>query len=309
MTQIAAKVRQGATRKHAATLQRNILPWLMLLPALAVIGGLIIYPAVNAVYMSMTDINLLNLDAPNFIGFDNFTNIFRTDALRTSLRNSLVWTFGNVSCQLVIGMLGALVLHARFRGRGIIRGIVLLPWATPSVLVALMWMWILDPNLGIFDHLLHGLGYHGSPVAWLANEHTALPTLMFIDIWQGIPFFAVMLLAALQGVPEEVQEAAKIDGAGPVMTFWRVVLPLIMPTVLITTVLRLIWTANYFDLILILTNGGPANASLTLPLNAYQTAYKASDFGGAAALGVIQAVLLALLVIVYMRQIRKSELT
>jgi multiple sugar transport system permease protein len=311
VTQTASKLKPhlGVTGTRRAAVHRNLLPWLMLAPALIILGGLIIYPAVNALYMSMTDINLLNLDAPNFVGLDNFVNAFKTEAFRTSLRNSAVWTFGNVFCQLVLGMLGALLLNAKFKGRGVIRGIVLLPWATPSVLVALMWMWILDPNLGIFNHLLHGVGFEGKPIAWLAGQHTALPTLMFIDIWQGIPFFAVMLLAALQGVPDELHEAAKIDGASAAKTFWRVVLPLIMPTVLITTVLRLIWTANYFDLILILTNGGPANASLTIPLNAYLTAYKASDFGGAAALGVVQAALLALLVIVYMRQVRRMELT
>jgi multiple sugar transport system permease protein len=205
-------------------------------------------------------------------------------------------------------MLGALLLNAKFRGRGFIRGIVLLPWATPSVLVALMWLWILDANLGIMNDILQAVGLQDEPMAWLANETTALPTLMAIDIWQGIPFFAVMILAALQGVPADLLEAAKIDGAGAWQTYWRVVLPLIMPTVLITVMLRLIWTANYFDLILVLTNGGPANSTLTLPLNAYHTAYKGSDLGGAAALGVVQALLSAVLVVFYMRQVRKSEI-
>ncbi|WP_270886065.1 carbohydrate ABC transporter permease [Pedococcus sp. 5OH_020] len=281
----------------------------MLSPALVILAGFILYPAVNAIYVSLTDTNLLNLSAQQFVGLDNFIYMFGRQDFRDSLRNSAVWTFGNVTFQLVIGMIGALILNARFRGRGLIRGVVLLPWATPSVLVALMWLWILDPNLGLLNHLLRAVGLEqGKPIAWLADQHLALPTLMAIDIWQGIPFFAVMILAALQGVPTELLESAKVDGANAWQTYWRVVLPLIMPTVLITVILRLIWTANYFDLILVLTNGGPANATLTLPLNSYITSYKGGDFGGGAALGVVQAVLLAVLVAFYMRQVRRSEI-
>jgi multiple sugar transport system permease protein len=276
----------------------------MLAPALLIIGGFILYPAVNALWLSLTKTNLLNLSAQTFVGLDNFVGLIHSSEFHKALRNSIVWTVGNVAFQLVFGMMGALLLNQAIRGRGLIRGLVLLPWATPSVLVALMWMWILDPNLGILNETLQALGLQDTPVAWLADPTTALPTLMFIDIWQGIPFFAVMLLAALQAVPSELLEAAKIDGASPRKTFWYITLRLIMPTVL-----RLIWTANYFDLILILTNGGPANASLTVPLHAYHTAYRGFDFGTAAALGVTQAALLMILVVIYLRLTRRAEIT
>ena len=273
-----------------------------------ILGSFIIYPAVSAVYLSLTSTNLLNLKAQTFVGFDNFFRIFGDSTFLLSLRNSLAWTFGAVAFQLVLGMLGAMMLNQSIRARGLIRGLVLLPWATPSILIALMWMWILDPNQGIANHLLQMIGLAQTPITWLAGQDTALPTLIFIDVWQGIPFFAIMLLAAMQAVPPELLEAAKIDGADAWKSYWYVILPIIMPTVLITTTLRLIWTANYFDLILILTNGGPANASLTLPLNAYQTAYRGMEFGTGAALSVAQAALLMILVLIYMRQIRKSEI-
>ena len=280
----------------------------MLAPALVILLGFIIYPALNALYLSLTSTNLLDLKAQTFVGFDNFFRIFGDPTFLLSLRNSIAWTFGAVAFQLILGMAGALLLNQSIRARGLIRGLVLLPWATPSILIALMWMWILDPNQGILNHLLNLIGLAPTPITWLAGQDTALPTLIFIDIWQGIPFFAIMLLAAMQAVPPELLEAAKIDGADAWNSFWHVILPLIMPTVLITLTLRLIWTANYFDLILILTNGGPANASLTLPLNAYQTAYRGMDFGTGAALSVAQAALLFILVLIYMRQIRKSEI-
>jgi len=308
MSQVVTSKVNARRGRRAAELRKRGVPWLMLTPAIAILGGFIIYPAANAIYLALTSTNLLNISAQKFVGLENFRRILQRPDFWESLRNSAIWTFGNVAFQLVVGMIGALILNAKFRGRGFIRGLVLLPWATPSVLVALMWLWILDPNLGVANHILHALGVTHSPIAFLSDPNTALPTLMGIDIWQGIPFFAVMILAALQGVPGDLLEAARIDGASVWVTYWRVVLPLIMPTVLITVMLRLIWTANYFDLILVLTNGGPANASLTLPLNAYLTAYKGTDLGSGAALGVVQAILLAVLVIVYMRRVRKSEL-
>jgi multiple sugar transport system permease protein len=281
---------------------------MMLGPTLLLISIFIIYPALNALYLSLTSTNLLNLKAQTFVGFDNFFRIFGDPTFQVALRNSIIWTFGCVAFQVVVGMAGALVLNQRIRGRGLVRGLVLLPWATPSVLVALIWMLILDPNQGIVNRVLEGIGLMTTPATWLAGQDTALPTLMFIDIWQGIPFFAIMILAALQAVPPELLEAAKIDGANAWNSYRHVTLPLISATVLITIVLRLIWTANYFDLILILTNGGPANASLTLPLDSYQTAYRRMDFGGGAAIAAVQAALLMVLVLIYLRQIRKLEI-
>ncbi len=280
--------------------------WLMLAPALLILGGFMIYPALNAVYLSLTSTNLLTLRLQTYIGFDNFARLLADSTFWTAVVNSLWWTFGAVAFQLVLGMIGALALNQRVRMRGLIRGLVLLPWATPSALIALMWMWILDPNLGIANRLMHAVGLPN--IAFLADPTTTLPTLIGIDVWFGVPFFAVMILAALQSVPQELVEAARIDGANAWHTFWGVVLPLILPAVLITTTLRVIWTANFFDLILILTNGGPANASLTVPLYSYQTAYRGMDFGMGAALAVAQAAVLGVLVVFYMRQIHRAEI-
>jgi multiple sugar transport system permease protein len=294
--------------RRKRTAPRLSLPahWIMLAPALLILCGFMIYPAINAVYLSLTSTNLLILKDQTFIGLDNFATMIADPVFYTALVNSLWWTVGAVSFQLLFGMIGALALNQRVRLRGLIRGLVLLPWATPSVLIALMWMWIFDPNLGIANRILEFIGIGAMP--WLADTGTALPTLIFIDIWFGIPFFAVMILAALQSVPLELIEAARIDGANAWQSFWRVVLPLILPAVMITTTLRLIWTANFFDLILILTNGGPASVSLTIPLYAYQIAYRGMDFGLGAALSVAQAGILAILVALYMRQIRKNEI-
>jgi ABC-type sugar transport systems, permease components len=295
-----------ATRKRSRKFP--FVPWLMLSPAIILIVGFVAYPAVNALVMSTTDATIFTQGAAKFVGLDNYKEVFSSEDFPIAFRNSLIWTFGNVACQLLFGMIGALLLNQRMRGRAIARGLVLLPWATPSVLIALMWLWILDPNLGIFNAILSWVTGSQIDVAWLATQDTALPTLMFIDIWQGVPFFAVMILAALQGVPAELHEAAKIDGASTWQAFWRVTFPLILPTILITTILRLIWTSNYFDLMLVLTGGGPGTSTLTIPLSAYITAYRGSDFGTASALATVQAALMMVLIVFYIRQVRKSEI-
>lgn len=285
----------------------RITPWVMLAPALIFVFGLILYPAAHAIYLSMTATNPLDIASQQFVGLANFIAIFNSGTFWIALRNSLTWTLGIVAAELVLGMIGGLMLNARFRGRAAVRGILVLPWATPSVLVALMFLWIFDPSLGIIDKLIRATGLGDGQLAWLSNYHLALPTLMLIQAWNGVPFFMIMILAALQGLSAETIEAARIDGANAWKLFWSVRLPLIMPTLLITIVLRLIWTANNFDIILVLTSGGPADATMTLPLYAYTTAYRSLNFGQGTALGVIQAVVLSIVIVFYVRRVRKDE--
>jgi multiple sugar transport system permease protein len=243
----------------------------------------------------------------SFAGLSNFAKALASPEFIPLVQRTGMWVFGIVAAQLVCGLLVALLLNTHFPLRGIYRGLVMIPWATPSVLVALMWKWILDPNYGVLNSALIKLGLIDKPIAFLADSQLALPTLMGIDVWQGIPLFAVMILAALQAVSSDLKEAATIDGCGKLRTFRYVVLPAIAPTILITTVLRLIWTANYVDLIYILTTGGPGTSSTTMALEAYLDAYKGSDFGGAAAYAVMQALVLAVFVILYLRLTRSEE--
>ena len=198
----------------------------MLAPALILVAGFVLFPAANALWLSLTETNLLNTSRQKFIGFHNFQVAFTSDTFWISLLNLLMWVVGCVAGQLVLGMIGAILLNQKLRGRAVIRGAVLVPWATASILVSLMWLWMLNPNFGIINHFLQMVGLLSGPKDWLGDPATALPTLILIDVWQGVPFFAVMLLAALQSVPKELLEAAKIDGAGPLRFFWDTLLPL-----------------------------------------------------------------------------------
>lgn len=284
----------------------NWAPVVYLSPILILFAVFIAFPFARSVWFSLNDVSFLG-QPQGFVGIDNFFAIFRDPNFGRFTVTSLIWTFGAVSLQLAVGLAGAFLLNQRFRLRGIVRGLAMIPWATPSVLVALMWLWILEPNNGLLNNLLSNWGWIDQPIAWLGSSDTALGTLIFIDAWQGIPFFMVMILAALQGVPHELTESARTDGAGTTAILRHVVLPYILPTILITVVLRLIWTANYIDLTYVLTGGGPAYATTTIPLASYLTAYKGGDFGQGAAYAMVQAAVLAVMVVLYVRLTSRGD--
>jgi len=284
-----------------------LLPLFLLSPALALLLGIVAYPIARAVWLSFHRLEILRPDLSLNVGFDNYRELLQDPVIRIALQNSIVWVVGVVLFQFLGGMVGALVLNRRFPGRGIVRGLALIPWATPSVLVALMWTWMLDGNYGLINDLLVKARILSRFQPWLAQPWSALPGVMLADVWQGIPFFAVMLLAALQAIPEDLFEAARIDGASAWRVFRHVTLPLLLPTILITTMLRMIWTANYMDLIMIMTGGGPGYGSLTIPLHAYYTAYKRLDFGYGSTIAIVQVAILGVAIVMYLRQLRQNE--
>lgn len=284
---------------------RALTPLLLLGPSLLLLLGIVAYPALYAVRLSFYEISLLMPQLGRYVGIKNYLTLVQDGTFWLIARNSLVWVFGCVASQLAGGLIGASILNLKFAGRSFFRGLALIPWATPSVLVALMWMWMLDGNYGVLNDILLKMGLTTQYIPWLAQAHTALPSVMLADIWQGIPFFAVMLLAALQAIPSELFEAARIDGCGSLRMFWHIKIPLILPSILITTMLRIIWTANYMDLILIMTGGGPGYSSMTLPVLSYTSAYRRLQIGYGASVAVFQALFLSLVAWAYVRLFRK----
>ena len=178
-----------------------------------------------------------------------------------TLWNSVVWVFGSVILQFVFGFAAALLLQQAFRGRALVRTLTLLPWIIPGVVVGLIWQWLYQPNYGVINDLLIRAGWMHERVAWLSSPDTAMAAVVFTNVWRGIPFFAIMLLAGLQSVPDELYEAAHVDGAGVLSRFWHITLPLLRPIIVVATATRIIWTFNYADLIFVMTGGGPANAT------------------------------------------------
>jgi len=299
----------GAPLRSPASRARSdrALAYLLLAPACALLLGLIAYPLLRAVWLSVHDVRLLQLGTATYVGGVQYLAAWADPTFWIAVRQTVIWTVGVVGAQLVFGMCGALLLNKPFRGRGFWRGVALIPWASSSVLVALMWLWLLDSNYGVLNDLLRRLGLLHTAFAWLAEPKTALPAVMLAAVWQGTPFFAVMLLAGLQAIPEGLYEAARIDGGSAWASFRYVTLPLLRPTILITTMLRTMWVANYMDLTFVMTGGGPGVATLTVPLYAYFAAYKRLAIGAGAAVAMQLAVVLAGAVLIYMRLLGSVE--
>lgn len=286
---------------------RKLTPYLLLAPMLFLLGAIVVYPLVRSIYLSFFNYVLWRpFDVP-FVGLGNYAKVLQDEVFWVSLRHTLVWVFFGVSFQFLLGFALALLLHQRFRGRGLVRSVILIPWVTPGVLIALMWSWMYDGNYGVINDLLSRLHLIDNNVPWLAQATTALPAIIVTIVWQGIPFFAIMLLAALQAIPEDLYEAGRVDGASKWQAFRHITLPYLAPTIFITTLLRVIWVANSVDVIYPMTGGGPGYNSLTLSVYTFIKAQKAWDFGYAATLSLFLSALLMAVALVYLWLLRRQE--
>jgi len=227
-----------------------------------------------------------------FIGLANYAAALGDPVFWESLWHSLVWVVCAVSLQFTLGFATALLLNRAFAWRGVARALVVVPWALPSVIIGLIWTWMLDFNLGVLNVLGVRLGLLSASVPWLAQLDTAMAGVILAVVWQGFPFFAITLLAGLQAIPAEHYEAAEIDGAGTVAQFRHITLPGLAEVMVTALLLRMIWVANSLDLILVMTGGGPGTATQTLPLHAFLTAWSGGNYGRGSALAVVLTLVL-----------------
>ncbi|WP_293810743.1 carbohydrate ABC transporter permease [uncultured Bosea sp.] len=281
---------------------RAATPYGFLLPALLVTALVILFPVLQTAWYSLHDYVLYDPDNFRFVGLRNFATALSDEVFWIALLNSAIWVAGVVSLQLLLGLGAALLLNQSFWWRGLARALVIIPWALPSVIIGLMWTWIYDFNLGVFNDILLRLGLISAPHPWLAQPSTALACIMLALVWQGFPFFTVTILAGLQTVPGELYEAAEIDGASTWRQFLHVTLPSIAGIVATAVLLRIIWVANSLDVILVMTGGGPGYATHTLPLYAFLRAYTGMEFGYAASLSLMLTAILLGIVWLYVRR-------
>lgn len=276
-------------------------PWLFLLPVLVVLLLLFGYPLINSIVMAFQN---YKLTAPNdiyFNGFENFKKLFGDPDGLMILKNSIIYVVISVAGQFLLGLTLALALKKQFKGRGLYQSIVFLPWAFSSFVVGLIFRWSFNGEYGVVNNLLMKLGIIDNNIAWLGTPGYSLAVVIIAMIWMGIPFFAIMILAALQSIPADVYEAADVDGCGTVRQFFQITLPYIKPTLITTVLLRTIWIFNSLDLVVIITDGGPANSSQTLPAYMYSKAFGSYDFGFAAALGVMLMIILGLYALIFLK--------
>lgn len=269
---------------------------------LAVFAGI---PLLKGLDLSFTDTQLLNPSGGTYIGFDNYTALLGSDAFLRSVFTTLVYTFFTVVGSLLIGTVSAVVLNRAFPGRVLARAVMVMPWAVPTVAVVLVFRWIFNDSSGVANAAFSGLGIGAR--GWLTDPHYGMISVLIATVWKVAPFVMLVVLASLQSVPEELYEATRVDGADMYSTFKSVVLPFLMPTLRIVALLMTIWSFRRFEIIWLLTGGGPVDATNTIVINVYRQAFSNSQLGIAAAVGMLGLVLSLIVTLVYFFLEMRSE--
>ena len=290
-----------------ALILQVVVPVLMVLPAWLVLIVFTFYPLVLGVGKAFQWHNLYTPWQKGFAGLAHFERIFSDRIFWLSLRNSVLWVIGSTAIQFVLGLMVALLLNQKFRGRGLARAAALSPWAVSGVLTGLMWAYMFHGQVGIINDMLIQLGLIQKPIAWLTNPATGLPAVIFANTWLGMPFFIIAMLAALQMIPDELYDAAAIDGAGRWASFRYITIPLIRDMIILSTILQGLANFEQVGLIWIMTGGGPANKTMTLPVYVFNTAKQTLDYGYGAALGVVMTLILIVLSVFYLRLTRFGD--
>lgn len=284
-------------------LNRYTLPILLLLPAMVVILAILVYPALITFWLSVHNVRLSSTEQP-FIGLDNFRVIITSRLLKLVLRNSFVWTFGSMIVQFALGFSTALILDRWGRWGNTLRGVLIIPWVMPGIVIAFIWKWMLSPDWGVVNWFLVQIGVLDQYLPWLARGNTAMLALILANGWKGFPFWMIMISAGLKGIHPEIYDAAAVDGASNWRLLWYVIVPMLRLPLFVTSTLAFIWTFNYFDLIFALTHGGPVDATRTVPVYIYDTAFTAFRMGEAAAASVLLLLMMSAIIFIYSRALR-----
>ncbi len=276
-------------------------------PAAVLVLLVVAVPLGWNVWMSLHNIQLIRPGYSPFVGLDNYKDQLTSGTFWAAILLAFMFAAVTTICELVFGLALAMLMNQPLRCRWLLRSIVILPWALPTVVNAVMWRWIDDAEYGPLNAILKQTGVIKNYQLWLVNSHTVVWMVMLADIWKMTPLMAVMFLAALQSIDAETREAAAMDGAGSLRTFLHIVLPLIRPIILIVLVLRTIDAFKVFDLVWIMTGGGPANATQTVAVYAYKTAFESFDFGSGAAISILIVLIMGVMASGYMYLIRRGE--
>lgn len=279
--------------------------WLLMLPLLIVMIAIIGWPLVDTVRLSFTDAKLVGT-AGSFVGLDNYVKMLSGSNFQRTLVTTTLFAVLSVAAEMVIGVLAALLLNQQFYGRSVLRALMILPWALPTVVNATLWRLIYNPEYGALNAALTQIGLLDTYRSWLGEPGTALTALIVADCWKNFPLVALIALAALQAVPRDITAASMVDGAGAWSRFRFVIMPYLAGPLMVALVLRTIEAFKVFDLIWVMTRGGPANSTRTLSILVYQEAFSFQRAGSGASLALIVTLLVTVLAVAYAALIRKS---
>ena len=297
---MARRSQRRAARREAlfaATLVAPVLLWL---------GATLLFPLASSAALSLENVRIIG-SAGRFVGLANYLSILSSAAFWLALGRSAVWVAGNAVAQTVMAMASALILEQTFPGVRVARTWIVLTWIVPTIVIVIVWRWLLSTSGGMINPVLIDLGVIRQPVGFFSSSASAMTTLILINSWRWFPFIAVMLLAGLQRIPGELYEAAAIDGASRFARFRRITLPLLQPTLFVLLVIGTLLSFNVFDIVWLLTGGGPADATTTLPILIYRTAFKGYRLSEAAAMSVVATLLLMGLAILAVRTLAPRE--
>ncbi|MEC4803134.1 MAG: sugar ABC transporter permease [Jaaginema sp. PMC 1079.18] len=270
--------------------------WWLITPALLVLLLVFAYPIGRAFWLSLFEQNLGTELTAEFNGLGNYARLFGDGRFWRSLWNTSIFTVVSIVLELVLGMAIALILDKSFRGRGLVRTAALIPWALPTAVMGLAWAWIFNDQFGVVNDILGRIGLISEPITWLGDPFRAMLALIIADVWKTTPFIAIIFLAGLQSISSDLYEAHSIDGANPVQSFFQITLPLLAPQILIALLFRFAQSFGIFDLVQVMTGGGPAGATEMVSIYIYATVRRYLDFGYGAALVVVTFLLLIIAV-------------
>lgn len=280
--------------------------WIFVLPAMVIVGALLIYPIFSSLYYSMTTKHLIR-PAYDFIGLANYQDVLTDPDFFVAFLHSIIWTIASLAGQIFVGFTAALCVNRVKHLKGVYRTLMIIPWAFPSIVIALSWKWILNGVSGFLPNLLVELGICSELPQFLSDSSMVFITLVLINIWFGAPMIMINVLSALQTIPQDQYEAAQIDGASKGQQFWHITVPHIKVVVGLLVVLRTIWIFNNFDIIYLLTGGGPADKTMTVPIYAYNMGWGTKMLGKSSAVTILLLLFLLLVCFIYFAVIAKWE--
>ncbi len=304
---IASAGRRKPWRRRSGRLQRKQtrLAWIMLAPALVVVALVALYPLGLTIYQSFTDKQFLAIEPTKWIGLENYRTLIHDTIFRDSIVVTVKFTLITVTFEFVLGLIIALVVNSNFKGRGVMRAVMLIPWAIPTVVSAQMWKWMYDDIFGVINDAGVRLHILNHSVAWISQPSTALASVAAVDIWKTTPFVALLLLAGLQVIPQDLYEAADVDGASKLTQFWRITLPLLRPAILVALIFRTLDALRVFDVFYVFF--GNRVDTQTMAIYDQNTIVSVGNVGYGAAISVAIFLIIALFVVIYVTFIRVEE--
>jgi trehalose/maltose transport system permease protein len=295
------------TRRRRTKLQRRQtrIAWVLLIPSLAVVALVALYPLGKTVFQSFTDQEFLALTPTQWVGLENYRTLWHDTLFRDSILETVKFTLITVTIEFALGLVIALVVNSSFKGRGLMRAVMLVPWAIPTVVAAQMWKWMLDDTFGVINDAGVRLHILSHSRAWISDPSTALASVCAVDIWKTTPFVALLLLAGLQVIPRDLYEAAEVDGASQLQQFWKITLPLLKPAILVTLIFRTLDALRVFDVFYVFF--GNRTDTQTMAIYAQSTIVGDGHVGYGAAVSVAIFLIIAVFVVIYMTLSRVRE--